>query len=345
MRARVFIFCGIVLAVCLWILLRHAPEQKETESVEVQTPATNQPVVSQSAPPKVATVHPPPPQKPPPDLTSNAVQRGSAESVNEMNQRALAQWQAPISFYGKVVDESNNPVGGANIHFRWSEKPAQDGMRTADTESDAEGLFSLQGERGRSLTVWFSKDGYYASHSGQKTFLYALGQDIISPAPYNPVIFQLRKKGQGVAALIRLKKNYRVARDGTPLAIDLTTGASANSENGNLVVRCWTQDAGKRSGEKYDWRCVVSMPGGGAVTNDDEFAFAAPSEGYAPTLEIAMPADRPDWTSDVDLKFYYRLADGRYGRMTFSMIAGGQHFCMIDSVLNPTGSRDLEPAQ
>jgi hypothetical protein len=345
MRARVLIFCGVVLAVCLWILLRHAPEQKKTESVEVQTPVTNQPVVNQSAPPKVAAVQKKPPQKPPPNFTGNAVQRGSAESVNEMNQRALAQWQAPINFYGKVVDESNNPVSGANIHFRWSEKPAEDGMRTADTESDAEGLFSLQGEHGRSLTVWFGKDGYYASQGGQRTFLYALGQDIISPDPYNPVIFQLRKKGHGVASLIMLKQNYRVARDGTPLAINLVSGASATSESSDFVVRCWTQDAGKRPGEKYDWRCVVSVPGGGAVTNDDEFAFTAPETGYAPTLEIAMPADRPDWTSDVDLKFYYRLADGRYGRMTFSMIAGGQHFCMIDSVLNPTGSRDLEPAQ
>ncbi len=36
------------------------------------------------------------------------------------------------------------------------------------------------------------------------------------------------------------------------------------------------------------------------------------------------------------------MADGRYGRMTFSMIAGGQHFCMIDSFLNPSGARNWE---
>jgi hypothetical protein len=81
------------------------------------------------------------------------------------------------------------------------------------------------------------------------------------------------------------------------------------------------------------------------VLSDEEFAFLAPENGYALTNEIAMPADRTNWTSDVDLKFYYRLADGRYGKMKFSMIAGGHHFCMIDSVLNPTGSRNLEPAQ
>jgi len=81
------------------------------------------------------------------------------------------------------------------------------------------------------------------------------------------------------------------------------------------------------------------------VLTDEEFAFLAPESGYKPTAEINMPAGAQGWKDDVDLKFYYRLADGRYGRMTFSMIAGGQHFCMIDSVLNPTGSRNLEPME
>jgi hypothetical protein len=79
------------------------------------------------------------------------------------------------------------------------------------------------------------------------------------------------------------------------------------------------------------------------VPTDEEFPFVAPEDGYTLTNEIAMPTGRTNWTSQVDLKLYFRLADGRYGRMKFSMIAGGQHFCMIDSVLNPSGSRNLEP--
>jgi len=158
----------------------------------------------------------------------------------------------------------------------------------------------------------------------------------------NPVIFLLRKKGTG-ENLIGVKQNYRVARDGTPLGIDLATGKATTGGSGDFVVQCWTDDQGKASGQKYDWHCVVTIPGGGVVPTDEEFPFQAPENGYVPTNGIAMLADGTNWTSDVDLKFYYRLADGRYGRMTFSMIAGGQHFCMIDSVLNPSGSRNLEP--
>jgi hypothetical protein len=154
----------------------------------------------------------------------------------------------------------------------------------------------------------------------------------------------MRKKGTTVP-LVSLKQNYRIPRDGTPISIDLTTGATTTGKNGNLVVQCWTDDQGKRSGEKYNWRCIVTIPGGGIVPTDEEFAFQAPDSGYISSTEIVMPVDHPDWKSDVDLKFYYRLADARYGKMTFSMIAGGQHFCMINSALNPSGSRNLEPAQ
>jgi hypothetical protein len=135
----------------------------------------------------------------------------------------------------------------------------------------------------------------------------------------------------------------RIPRDGTPVSFNLATGATSTGETGNFVVSCWTEDQGKRSGEKYDWHCSITLPGGGMVQTEEEFPFLAPEVDYKPAIEINMPADRAGWKSDVDLKFFYRLADGGYGRMTFSMIAGGQHFCMIDSILNPTGSRKLEP--
>jgi hypothetical protein len=254
----------------------------------------------------------------------------------------LAAWQTPIEFYGKVIDEKSNAVAGVQVNFNWVETPTESGNRQTNTESDAEGLFSLQGQRGPNLSVTISKEGYYPASGGARYGPF--GNPDFTPDARNPVVFQLRKKGAG-ASLVAMKRNYGIPRDGTPVAIDLVSGASVTGENGNLIVRCWTNDQGKQSGEKYDWRCVVTVPGGGVVLTDEELALLAPEIGYKPTAEINMPADTQGWKDEVDLKFYYRLADGRYGRMTFSMIAGGQHFCMIDSVLNPTGSRNLEPME
>ena len=343
MRKRIWIPCVVFLAVCVMLLFttrqHHAimvPEQNGTlTNLPSHVPQT--PIANSQQPPQSQMVAK--------SFAANAAVAATAlAESNSIDPRILAAWQVPIEFYGKVLDENTNPVAGVNIHFRWSEKPADDGMKTSDTQSDSDGLFSLHGEKGRSLTVWFSKDGYHSSNKGQQTFLYALGQDIYSPDPQNPAIFYLYRKAKA-EPLISVKQNYRIPRDGTPVAIDLTTGKDTTGETGNMVVQCWTDDQGKSAGQKYDWRCLVTIPGGGLVLSDKEFDFQAPDKGYVSSTEIKMTADRQDWKDDVDIKFFYQLPDGRYGRMTFSMIAGGHHFCMIESVLNPSGSPNLEPAQ
>jgi hypothetical protein len=341
MKTKVIIFCGVVLAICVWLLLRRVPEQPRTESPEVQAPLTNQPAVKKAQPAVSVT-------------QAALVPKTGMELYAQMRSNLLSPerkarleqfqeaWRTPIEFYGKVVDENTNPVSGVHVDFDCNDL-SSNGTSYYHTESDANGLFSIRDITGKFLGVHVSKEGYYSSKGDNDSFYYA-GENVnFVPDPSNPVIFHLRKKGAG-EKLIEVKQNYRVARDGTPLGIDLTTGKASAGGSGDLVVQCWTEDAGKSSGQKYDWHCLVTVPGGGLVLSDEEFAFLAPEEGYVPSAEIKMPADRPDWRNDVDLRFFYRLADGRYGRMTFSMIAGGDHFCMIDSVLNPTGSRNLEPS-
>ena len=342
MRTRVIIFCGIVLAACMWLLLRRTPEQPKTESTEVQTPLTNQPSPVIKQPQTSASIP-----------NSASVPKTGMELYSQIRSNLLSPerkarleqfqeaWRTPIKFYGKVVDENTNPVAGVHIDFDCNDT-SPTGTSNYHTESDGNGMFSIKGIQGLLLAVNVSKEGYYSYLRFATNFIYAGANVNFVPDQYNPVIFHLRKKGVG-EKLIGVKQNYQVARDGTPLGIDLTTGKASAGGSGNLVVQCWTDDQGKSSGQKYAWHCVVTVPGGGLALSDEAFAFEAPKTGYVPSAEIKMPADRPDWRNDVDLRFFCRLADGRYGWMTFSMIAGGHHFCMIDSWLNPSGSRNLEP--
>jgi hypothetical protein len=52
-----------------------------------------------------------------------------------------------------------------------------------------------------------------------------------------------------------------------------------------------------------------------------------------------MPADQPDWENDVDLEFFptarWTLREDKL------LITGGDHFCLVESFLNPNGSRNL----
>ncbi|HEY1717386.1 MAG TPA: carboxypeptidase-like regulatory domain-containing protein [Verrucomicrobiae bacterium] len=345
MRTRFLLLCGIVLAFCVWLLLYQTGKQQKVLVNENNQAASNQPnQLQQPQQSNVTTEYFPNSNSNGISAVSQAVPNTNHTATEEQRRQFIANWQAPIDFYGQVVDENTNPVEGASVQFEWDESPTVDVPKTASRKSDVTGLFSLEGERGRVLNVLISKEGYYSSRKDKTSYMYALTDNKFSPSALNPVIFHLLKKGTG-ENLIAVKQNYRVPRDGTPLGIDLTTGKAITGGTGNLVVQCWTNDQGKRSGQKYDWHCLITIPGGGLVLSDEEFPFSAPENGYISTNEIVMPADFPHWKNDVDLKFYYQLPNGNYGRMTFSMIAGGQHFCMIDSVLNPTDSRNLEPVQ
>jgi hypothetical protein len=219
-------------------------------------------------------------------------------------------------------------------------------MRTADTRSDSGGLFSLHGKRGEGLTVWFNKEGYYSSQGGQMSFNYAFGPDILSPDPRNPVIFTLRKKGK-VDPLIQsefppgMGQIVQLRGDGTPVEIDLFNGRKASQGNGQLRLELWRAKA-EKTNSKFDWKCQLSVPGGGLVETDQEFAFEAPQEGYTPSLAFSLQATNQNWRDDLTTKYYLRLPDGKYGRIDFYLLAFNGVFT-VKSAINPSGARSLEP--
>lgn len=343
MRPRFLIFCGIVLAVCVWLLLRQTSEPPKTEAPEVQVPLTNQSLVSQSTPPsaKVAVAQNPTSSSPP-TFATDAVRRGSPEGIKEMQQRALSDWQRPIEFYGKVVDEKTNPVVDASITFGWSESPTEDATRKATTKSDASGLFSLHGEHGPALDVWVGKKGYYVSHGGQWGFSYLNG---FSSDPMYPVVFVLRKKGEGQSLITTdypgFAKIAQLRHDGTPVALDLFNGTQVPAGNGQLKLEFWRAIT-NRNENIFDWKCQLTVSGGGLIETKEEFAFQAPENGYRQSLMIDMPAKNQPWTGEIRSKYYIQLPGGKFGRVDFYLSSFNGVFT-VQSAINPTGSRNLEP--
>jgi len=349
MRKRIWITCTVVLAGCLLLLLFKATRQQETALPEGREAKTNrqyslsQAIQSQTVEPAQNTNAPTRSS----DLIAEMENRRTLSESNELRARqarAVAHWQAPIEFYGKVVDENSNAVSGVNIHFRWIEAPAEGGEKTADTQSGSDGLFSLHGKIGRSLTVWFGKEGYYASHGGQMGFLYALGLGIHSPDPQNPVIFKLRKKGQGAELTtsdngIRPSVAVRVPKNNTPVRVDFfqrkasATGQVEISQN----KPPWK--------EATEWSLRLSIPDGGFVKNQDEFQFEAPETKYEPTVEYQFTKGETNWTTQVSKQFYIAFGQPRkYGWLRIESNLA-QETIFLTYAINPTGSRNLEAAQ
>jgi hypothetical protein len=339
MRTRILIFCGLVLAVCLWLLLRRPPEpQPKAEAPEAQAPLTNQLSASQPRQPK--TVGEPQKAGNGPNV-GQVPSRPSQTEISNLQQKMLADWQRPIEFYGKVVDENSNAVSGAQVSFHWMQSPSEDGSRSSNTESDVGGLFSLLGAAGPTLSVSISKDGYYTSRLTPDGFRYD-GDKPFQPSSLDPVVFHLRKKAQGVELItsengMRSDVWLRVPKDGTPVRVDFSQKQA--SPTGQLKI---SQNKPPFQ-NATNWSFSMSIPDGGLVENQDEFQFAAPESGYQPTVEYDFAKDGTNWTTQVTKQFYIAFGEPRkYGWLRIESNLA-QETIFLTYAINPTGSRNLEP--
>jgi uncharacterized repeat protein (TIGR03803 family) len=267
---------------------------------------------------------------------------------NRVDPRILEAVQGPIEFYGKVVDEHSNTVSGAGVSFQWNDLLARGYEAGATTQSDSNGLFALHGKQGSGMSVSVGKEGYYGTHDSKQYFKFgkmdASAKHV--PNPQRPVVFTLRKMGKG-ADLISTEfppgmgQHPQLRRDGTPVEIDIFRGGQGAPGAGQLKMEFWN-DATNRNARTFNWKLKLTVPGGGLVETKEEFPFQAPESGYQLPLVIDMPATNKNWIADLRAKYYFHLSDGKYGRVEIDlMVYNGS--VRVHSVLNPSGSRNLEP--
>jgi hypothetical protein len=303
-----------------------------------------------AAAPQLATASTNKPSYPPqPPLFSSDKMRQRATSMtsNELQERLLTEWQVPIDFYGKVVDESNQPVAGADVAFNWDEVPNEKGSKKSNTKSDSEGLFALHGARGPSLDVEVGKQGYYASKENPWTFVYAINGHF-SPDVYNPVIFHLRKEGKSEPLIHIAGVGLHAMRDyllsnGKPTDVSLSTGNIMPAGRGDFSVTFQAGVPLENYPSRITWQYQISVPNGGLIATDKEYPFIAPEEGYQSLDTWNVTAT--NWTQEVDKQYFIKLVNGNFARIHLRIIGTARPYFRMESFLNPSGSRNLEPAQ
>ena len=349
MRPKLIISLSLSLLGCLLLWLCSAKNWgKTTLPMERYSGNNEASVLARSQPTSAATLQ-----------SSNATLAVKEEAVRAMGVAAvyaksptvakmLSLWQAPIEFYGKVIDEHSNAVAGADVTFRCAEAPSSNGNRSSIATSSTDGLFSLHGQRGPSLQVFISKDGYYSSHGGQWAFTYALGPEPIAPDPQNPVIFKLKEKGERVSLIhfpkggLRAMADFLLASNGTPTEVSLRTGRLTPAGQGDFRVFFRPGSLVPGFSSRITWDCQVMVPGGGLIETSDEFPFQAPESGYHESDKVTI--GNTNWTASVDKLYYVSLHEGTFGRIRLNIRAiPGRAFFGMESFLNPTGSRNLEP--
>ena len=252
------------------------------------------------------------------------------------------EWKRPIDFYGRVVDEREVPVSGARIEAQWSDLSAN-GATSTETVSDKDGYFAITGKTGRGITIRLSKRGYYTPKRQQSSFDYAAfweGNYHVAK-PELPVLFHLRKRNEGAPLVVGEARSTNPAT-GAPVRFDLLEGGRV-SNKGQLEIAASTNTE-KYPPRVFDWWAKISVLDGGLIEHKSEFPFEAPESGYQSSVELNMPAGSPDWKRVVEKKFFVRFGSPpTYGHIQ-ARINGGSQIVVVNSSVNPTGSRNLEPS-
>jgi hypothetical protein len=292
----------------------------------------------------------------PAPVDPDAVKRGVKENFGPDPNAIMAFANAlmkPFSFWGKVVDQQGSPVPNASVGWGANNNPDPNKSGTrGQTTSDAGGMFSIN-SHGIGVYVEVSKEGYYrvptplgagelGSYGGFKSAGPMGNTDRPMGTKDAPTIFVLRKMGEA-EVLLKREGSGNISKNGTPTAINLESGRV--SPDGDVKIECWVQDQGVDTTvyNPYDWRCTISVPGGGLIERTDAFEFMAPADGYRQADEIQMSKAMPKWKAQVSKEYFVKLPNGNYGRLQIRVVTGPNNFVRFESYLNPTpGSQNLE---
>lgn len=335
MKNKKIIFGGlliVVVGIAIWYGLHKRPVVRPASA------DTNQASVASQSSPTAAL----PAATPDPTPKSNPAAwiEQRRKQMDEDRQKGLNEWRTPIEFYGKVVDEKNNPVESATIHFNWTDL-SPTGNSEETTTSDQSGYFSLLKRNGKNLVVEVSKSGYYEYLQSRAAFTYAGENHNFVPDIASPVIFRLKKKGVA-EALVALDKNFQISISGKPLEIDLRTGKVGSLGQEKVIMEFVKQAPVKTDERVYDWSFKITVPNGGLFLAADAFDFSAPEAGYVPSDFIEMKSSAADnWQNRMQRQYFLKLADGVFARIVLDLMAYNGSL-KIQAFVNPSGSRNLE---
>jgi hypothetical protein len=338
MNKRSLVICGLLFLIGLtivWWWLQPSP-QVQTAATQSKPAVSMQPSSEDEQPKPVFA------ERPSEEILQRKIAEGK-RAQEEQQQAFLNAFKTPINFWGKVVDEKGNPVPDAVVKLGTADRPWETGTSYERT-TDANGLFSVTGANGLSISVNVFKEGYYQTPRSRGQLSYAQPSGNKEPLPKSdkPTVFELRKMGRAVDLLVK-GISLPIGKNGAPIEINIETGKQVSAGQGDLKIEAWTNDQVKNAQGHYDWKARISVPGGGLIERVERFAFEAPPDGYQPFDEIVMPQTAERWNPQTLREYFVKLSDNYYARIKFEMMTGGDHFFTITSYLNPTpNARNLE---
>lgn len=253
--------------------------------------------------------------------------------MERMKDLIRRDYNTPIDFWGKVVDQNGNPLAGVKAEI----------MLDGHTQnnkyvvfSDEGGFFELLEKRGARARIKVSLLGYIATSDEKigtnisaRTIYYAPGSKPMPayapPTKDNPQIFILRKQNPIANLAYAEKKRVSVSETGLAQKINL----KVDGKDIAVEARCWSSCPVPFTYEKYDWSAEIKIVDGNLQPIVKDESIEAPQNGYQPFFKIEMLRNTegnwlrssPNGTRD----FWIQFDDGSYAKARIEIKTGRKH--------------------
>jgi hypothetical protein len=256
----------------------------------------------------------------------------------------LKDADAEINFYGRVIDQEGIGVQGATINYQLERagKLMADGDITNNNQratclSANDGLFSIQGAKGLTLTILsIDKKGYRDGKQNLNSFGYRGTPDLHLPDLKKPVNFLLISDVIPKTKKIYNKRLTFFWNQG-PVEISLPSVGKITI----LPERNWKPGQLRL----FDWQVEISMDGAELVEIEMGQAKIAPIDGYQKSFKYGSKKEDLQWVGAVRRHYAFRTAGGLYGFINFDLSPDredGDQSTSLEVRLNESGSRSLD---
>jgi hypothetical protein len=217
----------------------------------------------------------------------------------------------PVTFYGKVIDQNNNPIANVGVMFDGGRSAYSFGSGPDKTITNEQGIFSITEAKAYTLSIDnMKKEGYDFSHV-QETFRLYNDPQFKSWKDYsaldNPYVFN-GWKIEEYAKVIATENRYYFYPDGRTYSLDITTikrHQLETADKGSFNVSFTRTDE--------HWQLTLTASRGGFVETADVYMNLAPESGYQES--IVLEGDYKGRPIIVNKKYYLKLQSGEYARL------------------------------
>jgi hypothetical protein len=252
-----------------------------------------------------------------------------------------------IDFYGRVIDQDNNPVAGVIITYDLGGLYLAPGTGFGEITTNEKGEFNI--DDGRGLDIYFrnmSKPGYqyqFSNDGGTSVPFYTINNlEWDKTSKKNPYVFTLWRIDR-YPEVVKSRGNIEAKpeeKDHTLDFMDRTKPLVLKGlQEGDLQI---TIDKAKLNENGI---VKISALNGGLQETDDLYPFRAPANGYIPTVEYKL-VYRSHFKDFDELfkKFYFTSRNGEvygYVEMEVKPNWNDNYAVFLQYVVNKEKGRDL----